>query len=368
MEFCKKKRLERFSDRKKISELNVAFSRVLCHGLVMLAGHLKKNSDPHLINNIILNRRGWGEHMELLWDNGFQIDTVSVQSALKSILDEVGLSAELDEWANMLIGKTSNKKYIPSLDSEASLAWLSIANSALNCSNTDKSPKIITAVEQWHTFLEKQVRLSGINQLHVYQKAVLFLTKFYKTTQQWQELIFISNKAEALFLDFESWMNVIEMMKIQSLAYSKLSDPIMALRYEDKILTTIPYNKAPTGLKNRQMMDILFSRLDRGAFEDAQGIVNELRSSTGTDQFTDYLDSSQCEIDFQLKRYEEALPYYCKLWKRCLEKNQLNELQELKNRFIDIEKELGQEYFQSLLREILPQGIAAPKEHSIALN
>jgi len=344
-------------------KLQLCFSQLICEGIRLLSLHVIKQPNPSVSNNLLLNRRVWVEHFENLWFNQDYRGFIGVKNAFEQLLLQAKLERESKAWSLDLLTRTPVVTSSEDTNIETQLSWLVLASSVLTEDDAINSECIMQGEKIWRSWFNSLAEPVDKKQLMLFQQVITFLERFYERQSSWSDCILVGEKAYKTYTQYDAWKRVIHSLRSLAKYNSQLGKQDKALYFENKILDDIPYTESPLGFKTQQMLDIVLARITRGDIEQAQVLLDDIRSSDEAEKLAYILNGFQCDIDYQNGNYSAALPHYCNLWVAALSSNQPVQIKQLKSRLLELEQKLGTEYFEEHYARAVPQGTINPKEY-----
>lgn len=178
----------------------------------------------------------------------------------------------------------------------------------------------------------------------------------------------ICHQAYLIYSKYETWHDVIAMLKALATNAFNVNNTEDGENYDNKILNEIPYKDEPSGFQIQQIVEVLFMRMARQAFDKAKTLVDEIRDRPDSAPMSELLDGVEADLCCQKGDYAEALPYFCKQWERTLNSQSLARIEQLKSRFRIFEENLGRECLESLLAGYLEGISQSPLNHEYSLH
>ncbi len=359
--------------------VKLAFSQILCQGIGILSGHLMQQQNPAIQHNLLLNRRHWVLHFERLWFGADYQGFIVVKRAFEQLLQQAQLTEESNNWCLDLLKRTPAVSETHSTESQ--LAWLAVANQALQVASSPQSPSqpaIQTpqpVIEQgarfWQSWLEQldiaqfesASRPTATPSLALFQQSSTFLQSYYQQQQQWQAASDICLQAYLLYRRFEAWPKVIQMLKSLAQQQLALNQPAQAYQYEQQILDEVPYEHSPPGFHGQQQLDVILSRMSRGLFDSAQQLLDKLNSSSDSEPLAQVIEGVQTDLYYESGHYLKALPFYTKLWLKLDPEGQQAQNQQrqlLEQRLQSIADKLGHSTFEQHFSRYVPDQTINP--------
>lgn len=340
--------------------LKLCFSQLVCEGVRILSGHVLKQPNQNISNNLLFNRRSWVAHLEVLWQAKDYRGFFNVKNTFDQLLMQAQLLPESEYWGIDLL---SRHQLDDNSDINDKVAWLSMAASFALNEKCDDYDYVGEAQSYWRDWFDGLGVQMTDEQRPLFQQALTFLQGSYQRQQKWQDAIAVSEKGLQIYQDSEAWQRVIRALKALSDYHGKLGDEDQALEYECRILDDIPYDNAPPSFKAQQMVEIMLARLTRGNTTECQKMLDQLKDTTEEGQnLASILDNVQCEIFIKEGNHEKALPLMCEQWLMALQTNQPQQLEPLKARMAQLSQALGEETFNAIFADSVPAGTPSPVE------
>ncbi len=342
------------------ADVPLVFSQVICEAIILLVRHIGKQANPALANYLLANRRDWVQHMEALWFGKDYRRFNRIKGALEHLLSQAKLEQEVKAWAVDLLSRSIVVD--EEAPGDASLCWLSLASSALGTDGAIENQKIIQGASVWGVWTDAQAEPLSEQQLIVFRYATTFLESFYKRRQEWRNFIHVCSLTLRVYRYHEKWMLVIQGLQSLARVHQELNEYDQTVAYEDAIIFDIPYDDAPPGLFQQQLLEIILACIAREDFSRAQNLLSRLRNEPGSEKILDLMESVQSDLDYQAGNYTAALPLYCRAWSRLWQSGQQLQIQKVKDRLLAIEDNLGQEVFQEHFIRSVPAGTPQPRD------
>ncbi|KAF9396667.1 hypothetical protein CPC16_010238 [Podila verticillata] len=361
--FLERKRHEQTERAVTAIESELYFSQVLCEGIRILSRHLNGQQNPILAHYLLMNRRHWSTHLEKLWFAQDYRGFLSAKHAFDQVLRQAQLGAESAAWSLNLLARSPAVQVDDESEPEAPLAWLALALDAMAANHAAHQASLTNGAEHWQAWLDALPTIIEKQQILYFQQAATFLDVFYQSRQDWTAALAVNERAVQVYTQYEAWPKVIQVLKALAHCYLELGEAEQALICEDKILNEISYVGAPPGFHAQQVFDVACARVARGSSDYAQVALDQLKAMDESKRFGDMLDGLQADIDYQQENYAASMPYYCKLWARAIQAGQQPYIEQLRQKFLQIEQKLGAEVFAQYLDDELEENIVRPQEY-----
>jgi tetratricopeptide (TPR) repeat protein len=219
----------------------------------------------------------------------------------------------------------------------------------------------------WQLWLDQLPIQIDKSQAPLFQQVSTFLALFYQKSNNWTAAIAVGERAYRMYTQYQAWPRVIQTLKSLTRYYVELGEHEKALSAEEKMLADIPYADSPPGFYAQQLFDVALARVTRGASAQAQLVLDKLKGMDEAKRFGDMLEGLQADIYYQQENYADSIPYYCKLWTLTLQTQQKPFLEQLKQRFLEMEKRLGSESFNRYLDHEMAGDVIRPHEYAASL-
>ncbi|MFT4925261.1 MAG: hypothetical protein ACI8WB_001353, partial [Phenylobacterium sp.] len=368
LDFLASKRETCLAELEADKTLQLNFSQLICEGIRLLALHVNKQPNPNISNNLLINRRHWVKHFEILWFGGDYRGFMAVKSAFDQLLQQAKIGEESQAWALDLLQRTPLMTQESPM--EARFCWLALASGVLSSGGMSKDQADVSnsdVIKQgalyWRDWFNGLTPTLDEKQLPLFQQVVTFLEHYYQSESNWAEAIVICQKSYHVYQQYQAWHRVIQALKSLALYHVQNGDKAQALVYEAQIIDDIPYEDSPPGFKIQQWMDILFARLARLDTDQAQTLLDKIQQSDGADKLADMLDGVQCDIYYQQQNYGAALPYYCQSWGKVLKSEQGAQIEQLQTRLLELKQKLGESVFNPVFELHVDQDTIKPGEY-----
>lgn len=352
------------------------FSQLICESIVFITPHLLKKPNPSVFNNLILNRRHWVEHFELLWFEQDYRGFMAVKQAFDQLLQQAKLDSESKAWILDLLDRSDVPETGDDISIEARLCWLALAIGTLsqdnaksnNSNRATTNNKIQSGIYIWQTWFKTlDLNIKG-SHLPLFQQAAVFLEKYYQQTSNWNMSIEVCQKTVNVYRNHNEWNRVIQALKSLARYHLELGEKDSALTLENDIVNTIPYEDSPPGFREKQLLDITLNRLSRNDPDNALAMLTLLKTTGNTQHLADMIEGLQSDIDYQLGNYELALPYLSKIWVKALQSDHAPQVEQLKSRLLEFQSNLGVETFKRIFEREVPEGTPLPNEKAYSIH
>ena len=340
------------------------FSQVLCEGIRLLSHHALGQRNPMISHNLLVNRRRWVEHFERLWFAGDYSGFIGAKHAFDQLLLQAKLGEESAAWSLSLLERSPDIYTDEETSLEAKLSWLALAIKAMEKDQAGTHATLAKGGAAWQLWFDKLPAQIDRPQALLFQQVSTFLALFYQRSNNWTSAVAVGEKTYRMYMQYQAWPRAIQTLKSLARYYLELGEPEKVLNAEEKILTGIPYADSPPGFYAQQLFDVALARVTRGASAPAQAVLDKLKVMDEARRFGDMLEGLQADIYYQQENYTDSIPYYCKLWTLTLQTQQKPFLEQLKQRFLEMEKRLGSESFNRYLDHEMPGDVVRPHEYA----
>ncbi|ODS24090.1 hypothetical protein AB835_05575 [Candidatus Endobugula sertula] len=329
-------------------------SQVLCEGIRRVAQHLRQQPNPLMSQYLLANRGHWVKHFEKLWFAQHFIEFMRVKQAFDALLHMANLEHESTAWSLDLLTRVPTIT-TPSNPTSA-FAWLRLACDAVAGPVSEQYALLLThAAQEWHHWL---TTLEIDDKPHpCFRVAVHWLHALYQNQQQWLSCHQVNQIAYNHDRNQQHWLYVIEDLKRLVQCSIALQENEAAHRYENILLTELPFKQLPTRLKTQLTLEVASARVARNSLQEAQELITSLRCSDDIVTLTPVLDALQADIDYQQNHYPQAMKGYCRLWKHAATNPHDPNRQHLQHRLMELHKTLGKERFTALSEQTLGRAI-----------
>ena len=342
----------------------LCFSQALCEGIRLLIPHALGQRNPMISHNLLVNRRQWVEHFERLWFAGDYIGFIGAKHAFDQLLLQAKLGEEVAAWSLSLLERSPDVSTDEETGPEAKLSWLALAIRAMEKDQAQTHATLTRGGAAWQLWFDKLPAQINGPQAPLFQQVSTFLSLFYQKSNNWTAAVAVGEKAYRMYTQYQAWRRAIQTLKFLTHYYLELGEPEKALSAEEKILTGIPYADSPPGFYAQQLFDLALARVNRGASAPAQAVLDKLKVMDEASRFGDILEGLQADIHYQQGNYADSMPYYCKLWTLTLQTQRKPFLEQLKQRFLEMEKRLGSESFNRYLDHEMAGDVIRPHEYA----
>jgi len=279
----------------------LCFSQWVCEAVRLVTqGVLAQPTSP-LGPRLLAHRRQWVPHLERLWSahdfNGF----MGVIQAFERLLKQAGLEREGAAWMLDLLGRTPVATPQDSTP-EGAIAWLGLAARALQLEEATASAVIAQGSESWSAWLlQAPMPPASAADLAKFRHAARFLELYFQRRGAWARAMEVCQRLASALASHEIWSGFIQ--ALQSLSRYQLQSGRTAEAYatEQRILDEVPYDDAPSGVKEQSMLGVLAARVARGVCDqELLDRVRELDAERG--RLEGVLDRLQADIHHQQRR------------------------------------------------------------------
>ena len=347
-------------------KIDLCFSQLLCQGISMLCGHVLKEPNQNITNNLLLNRRQWVKHFERLWFNQDFQGFMAVKQAFEQLLIQAKLLDDMTEWLGDLLKRTEPVALGQEGDDiVAQLSWLALgANGMSNPNFKDaEHANFITMAERSEAWLKVHSKPIAEQDLPLMQQIVTYLEKYYQRAHQWQACIDVCQLALDIYKQHEAWQRVITVSRTLAQCYQQLGELEKACECEEVIINGVSYEGAPEGFEQQQLMDVLFARLARKDLTAAQTLLDELKQKLDMGPMMGMLEGVQCDIYYQSGDYRAAAPYLCRTWS--LSQGDNERLKHVQPRLMELSEKIGEQEFDQIFAENVTEGCIHPSDLKI---
>ena len=344
-------------------KIDLCFSQLLCQGLSMLSRHVLNEPNPNISNNLLLNRRQWVKHFERLWFNQDFRGFMAVKQVFEQLLAQAKILQDMNEWLFDLLKRTEPVVLGEQGDNPmAQLSWLALGANTMTDANNQAAEHthFATMAERSQTWLDEKAENIAQQDLPLMQQVVTYLDKFYQQKTQWQACVTVCEIALGLYQQHQAWQRVIDISRTMSRCYQQLGQSAKALECEQLIINDVPYDDAPDGFKQQQLMDVLFARLARKELTAAQALLDELKQQLDMGPMMGMLEGVQCDIHYQSGDYQQAVPYLCRTWAQS--QGDAERLKQIHPRLIELREKIGEQTFDQLFAENASEQCVHPSD------
>lgn len=356
-------------------QIDLCFSQLLCQGVSMLSQHVIKEPNPNITNNLLLNRRQWVKHFERLWFNQDFRGFMAVKQVFEQLLIQAKILEDMNAWLFDLLKRTepvtlgiADKQSTESRAEDAAkdmmvqLSWLSVGANTLSDPKTPASEHdhFVTMAQRAQTWLDSQNDDIEQNALPLMQQVVTYLEKYYQHKADWQQCAKVCEISLGIYRQHEAWQRVISVSRSLALCYHQLGEQDKTLECEAVIINEVPYDGAPDGFKQQQLMDVLFARLARKDLTAAQTLLDQLKQQLDMGPMMGMLEGVQCDIHYQNGDYTSAVPYLCRTWAQS--QGDSERLKQIHPRLIELSEKIGEQAFDQLFAENASEECVHPSD------
>lgn len=279
----------------------LCFSQWVCEAVRLVTqGVLAQPTSP-LGPRLLANRRQWVPHLERLWSAHDFKGFMGVIQAFERLLKQAGLEREGAAWMLDLLGRTPLATPEDSTP-EGAMAWLALAARALQLEEATASAVIVQGSESWGAWLlQARMPLVSAADLPKLRHAARFLELYFQRRGEWARALEVCERLASALASHEIWSGFIQ--TLQSLSRYQLQSGRTAEAYatEQRILDEVPYDDAPSGVREQSMLGVLAARVGRGVCDqELLDRVRELDAQRG--RLEGVLDRLQADIHHQQHR------------------------------------------------------------------
>ncbi|HKX29427.1 MAG TPA: hypothetical protein VJ302_17180 [Blastocatellia bacterium] len=350
-------------DAESNSEL-LHFSQVLCEGIRLLSPQALDQRNQTISHYLLMNRRQWVEHFERLWFAHDYRGFIGAKQAFDQLLLQAKIGEESAAWSLSLLERSPEISAGDEIGLEARLSWLALAVRAMGKDQAHTHARLVSGAAAWQSWFDRLPAPIDRSQAPLFQQVSVFLAHFYQKSNNWTAAIAVGEKAYRMYMQYRAWPRAIQTLKSLTRYHLELGESERALDAEEKILADIPYADSPPGFYAQQLFDVALARVTRGASAPAQSVLDKLKAMDEARRFGDLLEGLQADIYYQQARYADSMPYYCKLWTLTLQTQQQPYLEQLKQRFQEMEERLGSESFNRYLDREMARDVIRPHEYA----
>ncbi|CAH9068217.1 hypothetical protein PSECIP111951_04074 [Pseudoalteromonas holothuriae] len=331
--------------------VQLAFSQVVCEGLRILCSHLIKNQNEALLYNLMLNRRCFVAHFERLWFAKNYQNFVSIIVLFENLMSQVKLEHDLHTWAFDLLSRSKLQDAESDCTVQEKLAFLDLAALAIKAKELPHEQSNFKAyIDTWYRYLNS---LDSVDEqaLLIFHKALRVVEGFYLTQQNWLICIELANAGIKVYKNHQSWMYVITQLKSLCRYFGEVEQFEDVENCEEQIINDIPYDNAPKGLKENQVIEIIYARLNRKDLNKAKKLLDYFIHKYQSDLFHEDVMWIQGEIAIQEGEHATAIKVYLDIWQKAIQSGQTQMQTIVASRLALIKTDLGQAAFEQLLSE-----------------
>ena len=374
-------------------------SRLLCAGLRILGDHVLRQQNPAIYRYLLNQRALWAQQLQILWTGECFAEFIKTKSVVEQLMQQAQLGDEFTAWANRLLQQIGVQQFaapenLTTKQAENHIAWLSVATSALKTaaktpekSATDSehlpaSPQWEQAAEQCRQWLERIHHLpqstdkpQPAHLLATVQHCNTFITQYYSQQQAWQQVINCNQQSLHQMEHAQAWPLVSTILMTLANANAQLNNNHAARECEDRIIFSLPYDGAPAGYRSQKIVDVIINRIQRQDIPALEPLVTELEKSDDANRWQEFLIGVKADIAYTEQRWEDALPYYAKMWQQVnlSSQNQLEQerqaqqhldqqQEQLLERLLHIEKQMPIATFKTTFQALLGENVPLPSD------
>ncbi|MBL4763649.1 MAG: hypothetical protein JKY93_13250 [Gammaproteobacteria bacterium] len=331
--------------------LQLAFSQVVCEGLRVLCNHLLKNQNEALLYNLMLNRRCFVAHFERLWFANCHQDFISIMVLFENLMSQVRLEHDLHVWAFDLLSRSQLHGANSDCTEQEKLAFLDLAAMAIKAKNLPQEQSNFKAyIDTWYRFLNSADSVDE-KALLVFHRALRVVEGYYLTLQDWQTCIELATAGLEVYKQHQSWMYVITQLKSLSHYFGELAQFDDVERCEKQIINEIPYENAPKGLRENQVIEIIYARVNRKNVVKARILLDYFLQECQSELFSEDVKWIKGELAIQEGDHGTAVKVYLDIWDKSIQSGQTQMKAMVASRFALIKSDLGADDFAQVLSE-----------------
>ncbi len=276
--------------------LNLLMSQIICEGIRLLSQHLQRQPNSMISHSLLMNRRLWAIHLEKLWFAAEYLGFIRSKAALDSLLQQARLGDDSATWSLDLLSR-SKSIGAPAPSLEPAIAWLTLALSALGKTQAEHESVFIQPQSYWQTWMDQFETENTKENAPLFHHVALFLRVLYQKQGKWQDCRDINETAYKFYLSHEDWPRVIQSLKSLAHCCFELNETEQGDVYEERLLNSLPFDKFPEDVKTQLTIDIMTAKVARGDIEQAQSLLDELKSASPSERFKPTLDQIQTKIN-----------------------------------------------------------------------
>ncbi len=339
------------------ADLSLCFSQLVAEGVRAICGHVLQAHNPHILNNLLIHRRIWASHLELLYKNSDFQRFFSTKKALDAVLQFAGLSDESHAWALALLDRSPIDALLSQADYQAALAWCTLALSINRTRENLSNATLIGGAQSVARWLESLPANVPDSLMPLFRQGVIFCDLVQRANRQWPECIKLMTKVLPQFYDAKLTDDVRQTLRSLVHCYTELGEFSKATAFEDQLLAMMAATAVSEQSSFEQTLELVTARLMRGDHAGAGKLLQQIQQQEHPESNRKLIDALHNEIGFRQGRYADVLPYYCQAWAQAVRLNLHDQLEKLRVRFQVLESELGKETVVRFLRERAPDGI-----------
>lgn len=277
-------------------QLSLGFSQVLCEGIRILSSSLVKQPNPAINRNIILNRRQWVSHLELLWFSKDYKGFFSTKKEFEDLLFQSSLLPESHDWSLNLLERSDFPNASSDAIDDASVPWLILGKSAFLSGNAKTSELISLAEMQWNAWLDQRFESIREDELSLFFHVTSFLQLIHESQANYIEGNNIVEKAFLISKKYRIFQRIVTSGLSLVRMFYQSGDSVSARQYEQELIEGDWWNEAPANGKQQCLLDILLVRYQVAGAEDTQSFIDTLRGSEYGEDLASALDHIQSEL------------------------------------------------------------------------
>lgn len=350
--FLKRQSDENTQDEAKSVAIELAMCKLFMTELKMLCSFLQHHQDKTLYQIIIQNNSRWFNALSLLWRHHNYVIFNQGIDLLCTILSPVGLMPVFDAWCLEIIKQQQLRfSELNGHDGFAS-AWLKTAYYALGTPQVVHDPEISEYAHAWRKFLEQ------IEQVELFNHALMFLEQFYRKKEDWEARKLLSIEAMEFYKKNTAYERLISSMRSLAKCEEELGNTAAARNVEQQILDEIPYDALTQEARLESLLAIVINKVRRKEYQESKNLINELKALPDSESYHFIADALLADVLFKSEEHIDAVHVYAHLWETILQKKtqsaNRNEFALIEARLKQLVDLLGSEVFAREFRSIAP--------------
>jgi hypothetical protein len=289
----------------------LAFSELVVEGLTRLCGGLMRQPNHAMSYHLLVNRRHWVLHLERLWFGGRYRPFLAGRAALRPLLEQARIGAELGEWLRDLIGRTPLPEPGAQAGIDGAMAWLAVAGSVLQTApQAATNPALAAGADRWEQWLLQAGEPTANEAIVLVQQATAFMHLFCAEAAPEQCL----RHGERLL----AWCGgrgarAVQVLRVQAACHARLGRHAEAAACEERVLDESSDPDAPPGYRAQSFADVALARMERGDFNGADRVVTRMLADAGGGPSRELAEGLRADLRMRQGRAEEALSFYARL-------------------------------------------------------
>lgn len=309
--FIATRKRERTLETAARERAELAFSELVVEGLTRLCGGLMRQPNHAMSYHVLMNRRHWVLHLERLWFGGRHRPFLAGRAALRPLLEQARIDAELGEWLRDLIGRTPLPEPATQTDLDGAMAWLAVAGSVLQYApEAAADPALAAGADRWAQWLLEAGEPTAGEAAVLTHQATVFMHLFCAETSPDRCL----RHGERLLAWYGGrGARAVRVLRVQAACHARLGQHAEAAACEERILEESVGPDAPPGHREQLFAEVALARMERSDFEGADDAIERMLATIAGGPARELADGLRADLRMRQGRAQEALVFYARL-------------------------------------------------------